>query len=310
VINFRFHVISLIAVFLALAVGVVMGYGVLGQPTVDTLQARIDTVEARADEVRAENDRLRAEQERLDGLLAEVGRFAVSDRLSGAEVLPVAVRGVDQDAIEETVVLGRQAGAVVPGILWLEDKWALTSDDDSAALAALVGSTATTRAGVRDDAARALATRLATGPAPGRPDLLGALDGAGFVTLQGVDGSTFTAATVDARPRRFLLAEGTGAVVGFERGVLPLATALAVTGRPVAVAEYWRAVEGGPARGDALTPVRSGRLATQIATLDNLDTADGPLLAVLVMGDLGQGTVAHYGFGAGAQRPAPEWWGV
>jgi hypothetical protein len=163
---------------------------------------------------------------------------------------------------------------------------------------------------VRDDAARALATRLATGPAPGRTDLLGALDGAGFVTLQGVDGSTFTAATVDARPRRFLLAEGTGAVVGFERGVLPLATALAVTGRPVAVAEYWRAVEGGPARGDALTPVRSGRLATQIATLDNLDTADGPLLAVLVMGDLGQGTVAHYGFGSGAQRPAPEWWGV
>ena len=41
-INFRFHLISLIAVFLALAVGVVMGYSVLGQPTVDTLQGRVD----------------------------------------------------------------------------------------------------------------------------------------------------------------------------------------------------------------------------------------------------------------------------
>ena len=39
-INFRFHVVSLIAIFLALALGVVMGYGVLGQPTVDTLQGR------------------------------------------------------------------------------------------------------------------------------------------------------------------------------------------------------------------------------------------------------------------------------
>jgi hypothetical protein len=310
VINFRFHVISLIAVFLALAVGVVMGYGVLGQPTVDTLQARIDTVEARADEVRAENDRLRAEQERLDGLLADVGRFAVTDRLAGTEILPVAVRGVDEAAVEETVALGRLGGAAVPGIVWLEGKWALTTDDDAAALAALVGSTATTRAGVRDDAARALATRLATGPVPGRPDLLAALDTAGFVSLQSVDGQAFTAATVDVRPRRFLLVEGNGAAVGFDRGVLPLATALAATGRPVAVAEYWREVARGPARGEALGAIRTGRLADQVATVDNFDTPDGPLLAVLVMGDLGQGVVAHYGFGAGAERAVPEWWGV
>ena len=41
-INFRFHLISLIAVFLALAVGVVMGYAVLGSPTVETLQGRVE----------------------------------------------------------------------------------------------------------------------------------------------------------------------------------------------------------------------------------------------------------------------------
>ena len=56
-INFRFHLVSLIAVFLALAVGIVMGYGVLGQPTVDTLQRRIDNVEANANRIRRENDR-------------------------------------------------------------------------------------------------------------------------------------------------------------------------------------------------------------------------------------------------------------
>ncbi len=48
-INFRFHLVSLVAVFLALAIGIVMGYGVLGQPTVDTLQDRIDVVEANAE---------------------------------------------------------------------------------------------------------------------------------------------------------------------------------------------------------------------------------------------------------------------
>ena len=60
-INFRFHLVSLVAVFLALAVGVVMGYGVLGQPTVETLENRIDTVEANADARRAENDLLKAD---------------------------------------------------------------------------------------------------------------------------------------------------------------------------------------------------------------------------------------------------------
>ena len=46
----------------------------------------------------------------------------------------------------------------------------------------------------------------------------------------------------------------------------------------------------------------------QVSTLDNLDTADGPLLAVLVLGDLGRGTIGHYGFGDGAERAVPEWW--
>jgi len=77
-INFRYHVVSLIAVFLALAVGVVMGYGVLGQPTVDTLQRRVDTVEQRSNEIRGENDVLRAEQARLEEGLYELAAIHLS----------------------------------------------------------------------------------------------------------------------------------------------------------------------------------------------------------------------------------------
>jgi hypothetical protein len=45
-------------------VGVVMGYGVLGQPTVDTLQHRIDTVEARAKPHQGRERQLRTENSR------------------------------------------------------------------------------------------------------------------------------------------------------------------------------------------------------------------------------------------------------
>ena len=41
-INFRFHIVSLIAVFLALALGVVMGSTVIDRAIVDGLHDRID----------------------------------------------------------------------------------------------------------------------------------------------------------------------------------------------------------------------------------------------------------------------------
>ncbi|MBM3659856.1 MAG: copper transporter [Actinobacteria bacterium] len=310
-INFRFHLISLIAVFLALAVGVVMGYGVLGQPTVDTLQSRVDTVERRADDIRGENDQLRAEQARLESLLGDVEQFAATSRaLSNEPVIPIAVRGVDSGKVTQTAKLARLAGATVPGIVWLEDKWNLESPDDAAELAGLVGSTSTAKAAIRDAAAQALANRIMVGPTTGRADLLTALDNAGFVSFEEVDGVAFDPTKLDGRSSRMLVIGGSDTAVPFARGVLPLATAFAASGRLVAVADEWRLREEGPARGDDLAAIRSGDLDDQVATVDDFDAVDGPLVAVLTLGELGQGIIGHYGFGSGADRAAPEWWGV
>lgn len=313
-INFRFHLISLIAVFLALAVGVVMGYGVLGQPTLDTLQNRVDTVEARADAIRSENSRLRAEADRLQRVLGEVDDFAVTSRLVDAGVVAVAVRGVDADAIRETITLAETAGAVAPGIVWLEDKWALRSDDDASELAEIIGVIdpgETGRAAVREAAAAALATRLATGPDIGRPDLLAELAAADFVSLEGVDGMDFVPAEFDGRVSRVLLVGGTAASMPVDRGILPLTRALVRSGRLVVVADEWREVEDGPDRGDGLAMIRDdAELSAQVSTVDNFDVPEGPLTAVLALADRGQGTIGHYGLGAGAERIVPAWWGM
>lgn len=308
-INFRFHLISLIAVFLALAVGVVMGYGVLGQPTVDTLQGRVDTVEARANEIRAENDALRDELARLESIVAGTEAFAATGRLTGASVLPVAVRGVDEGKVTETVRLARQAGASAPGIVWLEDSWGLDNPDDVTRLAAIVGTTSTTRAGVREAATRALANRLTVGATSGR-DLLADLEAAGFVSFGAVDGVAFDPLRLDGRSSRVLVVGGNATATPFAQSALPLVRTLAETGKLVAVADDWRETEQGPARGEELGAIRGSDLRTAVATLDNLDTPDGPLLAVLVLSDLGRGNVGQYGFGAGAQRAVPEWWVV
>jgi hypothetical protein len=316
-INFRFHLISLIAVFLALALGVVMGYGVLGQPTVDTLQNRVDDVEARANKIKTENGELRADNGRLSDALAAVGDFAVTSRLDNATIVPVAVRGVDEDHVTDSVRLARNGGATVPGVVWLEEKWGLTDEDDVAELATIVGTQATSRAGVRDAAARALATRLASGPATGsRADLLTELADAKFLSLQTVPdpsgvGEQFEASTFDGRGARHLLVGGTEAAVPAARSTVLLARTLVLYSLGVVVADDWRKVEGGPERGADLAGVLEDlQLVTAAGTVDNFDDVDGPLTAVLALAERGQGIVGHYGRGAGADRPMPEWWTV
>ena len=69
-INFRFHVVSLIAIFLALALGVVIGAGVIDRGVVDTLNSRLDRVEAKSDRIQSENNKLSTENGQLSQAIA------------------------------------------------------------------------------------------------------------------------------------------------------------------------------------------------------------------------------------------------
>jgi hypothetical protein len=309
VINFRFHLVSLIAVFLALAVGVVMGYGVLGQPTVDTLQGRVDTVEARANEIRAENDRLLDAQARLETVFGEIDDFVVTNRLSGIPLLPVAVRGVDASDVIETVRLARLAGAAVPGIVWLEEKWGIPRDGDATDLAAILGVGVQSRPGIREAAARALGSRLSAAPGSGRTDLLTSLGDQDFLSFEAVDDQEFDPSRLDGRSSRVLVVVGSDARTPFDRAALPLVRALAASGRVVVVADEWRDSDDGAERGAGLAAIRDDDvLSLQVTTVDHLDTPDGPLATVLAIAARGLGTIGHYGFGRGAERGVPEWW--
>ena len=50
-INFRFHVVSVIAIFLALALGVVIGAGVIDRGIVDALDTQLNRVEAKSERI-------------------------------------------------------------------------------------------------------------------------------------------------------------------------------------------------------------------------------------------------------------------
>src|SRR5688572_17579532 len=155
-INFRFHIVSLIAVFLALAIGVVMGATVIDQAIVDGLNARINDVEREANAQRADNNELRTEVERLEDYIDRTDEYAVTGQLEDVPVAVVALRGVDADEVNAAVELARTAGASAPGVLWLEEKWLLPDGETRGQLADLLGEADDDRDTLRETGAIAL----------------------------------------------------------------------------------------------------------------------------------------------------------
>jgi hypothetical protein len=136
-ISFRFHLVSITAVFLAIALGVVIGSTFVDRAIVDGLEERIDTVSGNLDARREEIADLEEELASFEQYTEATQSFAVSGRLDGDALLVVAPRGVPEDAVRSLVELAGTAGATAPGVLWVEPRWTLDDDGAPAELAEL-----------------------------------------------------------------------------------------------------------------------------------------------------------------------------
>src|SRR4051794_13363363 len=187
-INFRFHIISLVAVFLALALGIFLGSAV-GEPTiVGTLNNRINDVEKLANARRDENDDLRTENERLRRYIDQSASFAVANRLAGKDVVVVAERGVDDGPVKAELAMLREAGATAPAIVWVEPKFELKDADDVSPMASMLHLPVSDPATLRAQGLAALARRLTRPPTTSEtPDLLSRMVDEKFVSVDGLD---------------------------------------------------------------------------------------------------------------------------
>ena len=104
-----------------------------------------------------------------------------------------------------------------------------------------------------------------------------------------------------------VLVVGNGGSVDPALVTLPAAKALHAADVPLVVASVWEEVTNGPARADAVQPIRDDELAKTVSTVDDLDLAEGPATVVLALSDLflPKPVVGHYGYGDGTQ-PLPD----
>jgi hypothetical protein len=305
VISFRFHLVSIVAVFLALGLGVLTGTTVLNRGIVAQLQNQTDALAGQADRLRADVDALRGQSEMWAGFGAEVMEPLVSGRLADREVVIVTQDGTDDDSIAGVRRALEEAGAELEALLLVSDRMSLGSEADRAALAELIGADQSTDAEtVAAAAAQALAERLALGPTG--TGILEALVRGGFLVDEGPSLGDEGFRTVGGPDQAVVVMAGGPAASRLQptRFLVPLVEGLVRDGAPVAAAE--------PANGEDQEPpfvtlLRSdGEVSASIATQDNVDLAPGQIGLILALEDLLEGVAGHYGVKDGASRLLPD----
>lgn len=117
-INFRFHLVSLVAVFLALGLGVAMGASFIDRATVETLRGRLDQLESNYRERGEEIDSLRNridELERDAAALLDDDSALLADRLADVTTVLITMDDAPGQGVEAVRSTLQTAGSVDGG---------------------------------------------------------------------------------------------------------------------------------------------------------------------------------------------------
>jgi hypothetical protein len=310
--NLRYHVISLVAVFLALGIGVLMGVTVVSRGVVDQLQRRLDGVEASDSRTRKENSRLSGQLQTWDRFVDQGRTELLAGQLRGVPVLLVGVDGIDRKSVGDLRSGLEAAGANVQGTIWLNDKLNLRNQAEANTLAGALGLPEDAPDVVRAQALSKLAGVIQSGGDPA--GVIPAMRQAGFVDYETPPAPTSTSAPTTAPPglsgipvpgTRSIIISGAGARLDDETMTMPFVTQLALAGTPIVAAEAGQDTAGGRGVFVGLILNRP-ETAARVSTVDNLESFIGQTASVLALRDLGKEAVGHYGVGPGAQRLLPE----
>lgn len=306
-INLRYHIVSIVAVFLALAVGVVMGSTVIARSELDLLHNRQDDLEKKNEDVSKTNVKLQAENEALRKFQDEAENPLLAGDLQGVSVVLVGIRGIEQGPAEELRKQLANAGARSQGTIWLTRKLRLDNQADIESLATALGIAAGDAAGTRREAIGLLAD--AVGGSAAGPSQLAALSDAGFVEIEppaasAVATTSTTLAALPALPARVVVMSGAGAEMSDDEVAIPLVRALAGIVAGVVAVEAGNDEPGG--REVFVGPLRrDSQLAPGISTIDDLEAFAGRAALVVLLRSPANAPAGHYGVGPQAEREIP-----
>ncbi|MFI2751806.1 copper transporter [Cellulomonas sp. P22] len=122
-IDFRYHIVSLISVFLALAVGIALGAGPLKETIGDTLTGQVEALRAEKDSLRSEVDVATGQLKNSESYIEAAAPQLLAGALTDRRVAVIALGEVTENEVGAVETQLAAAGAEVSGVVTLTSTW-------------------------------------------------------------------------------------------------------------------------------------------------------------------------------------------
>ena len=298
-ISFRYHLVSIIAVFLALAVGIVVGTTALNGPVTTDLRHQVNSLKSQRTSLSNQVKTLQNQVDDAGQFASTFGGQLVANKLKGKSVLIVGLPGVATGMEDGVASQISAAGAQITGRLNLAhdyiDQSEATKINTLATNNHPIGLSLTPTSDARVLAAETLAyVLLGKGQ---ESDVKAVLSGFANLHMLASDAS-------EVEPATLVVVVGNGtlpkdAYAG--PAELDLITALQSKGGDVVVAGDTGSATGG----GVVALVRGSAAKSSVSTVDDADTAFGQVSTVLALAEAVNSQVGHYGTAPGADALFP-----
>jgi hypothetical protein len=314
-IDSRYHLVSIVAVFLALAIGIVLGSTELQGPTYSVLDSTTWALQNQVDQVTGMLDAAQAQANVDEAYAAAVEPTVLRGLLTGQRLVIITEPGAQASvATAITNAATSDAGATITGQIALQPKLFDTGNatqsslkqvnmDMAQASGIMLDSSETSQ----QQAAQVLATEILTKwpgssgqPATSPQAMLAAYANSGFLTTSGQPATQATLAVV-ITPQN---APIDGSSAPPSELLVPLAEELAAHSSATVVAGS--ATGSGP--GSPIAVLRASSATSQVSTVDDADFISGQTMVIQALAtQLGGGKPASYGIvGNAAVVDAPS----
>ncbi len=317
-IDFRYHLVSIVAVFLALAIGIVLGSTELQGHTIDVLQASSNSLRSQLNAVSAERDAQAAQANAAEQFLQTSESRLLTGLLTGDRVVIVTEPGAQGSVVDGIKKAAQIAGATVTGQVALQPKFYDVSGATQASLSSIdslvagadgtvLDVTANPQTTYQQQAAQLIATAIMDSSASqaaslptvtAAQQLLTAYAQGGYLNVSGTPTDRATIAVV-VTPQS---APATGANDPANQVLVAVAQEFANASAATLVAG---STAGSAQAGSAISVLRSSSVSGSVSSVDNADTMLGQISAVEALAtQLAGGKPGSYGIsGASAVSP-------
>jgi hypothetical protein len=316
-IDFRYHLVSIVAVFLALAVGLVLGSTELQGTVVDGLRATSNSLSSQLADERNQRTAYQSQVQADQSFAAANETTLLKNLLTGERIVLITDAGAQGGVVSGVTTAAKDAGATITGTVALQGKFNDTSSATETSLNAVnsdvvaqdpvtFDSPLNQQTANQQQAAQLIAsavvakssttTELTSSAAQ---SVLKSYADNGYITVSGTpwDGATLA----------IIVTPGSAPTDGGSDPADEVLVALAQEFATGSAATVAAGDASGDGSGSAMSVLRASNVSGNVSTIDNADTATGQITAIQALATQAQGGKAgSYGVESGATSSGPS----